>query len=410
MRKVLCTARANPLALSALAAMARFLLALTALASAAPDVWAGTLTVQSTSIPGLNPKSPILSYTLRFTGVIEASDSEKLRTELSKIRARIPADTGRPIATIELGSKGGDLLEGIKIGYLLREFEVATLVRNGDVCLSACALAFLGGTQSRHRPVPIPSRRIAIGGKVGFQNFTINVSKLEAEAKGESAVGINRTFTLARAGAAQMMRFTTDMGISPIFISQLLGQPPDQWLLVATVGDFLETGSCPVGSLPNPGRLEAQAANVCANATGGVTDVDPSRAQRMSASQAQRHLLEQVRSSIVNNNLKGPLANQLAAVVANSDQRLIESVYADLRAAGVNLPEMKEVHFEVVTELGAAAQVECHVSLSLDLIDSWDFAMLTPNGLARPFRMPPPACPGLFRYNRNDTINPGDLQ
>ena len=91
------------------------------------------------------------------------------------------------MATIEFSSKGGDLLEGIKIGYLLREFDVATLVREGDLCLSACALAFLGGTQSRQPPAAIPSRRIAIGGKVGFHNFTINVGHVQAETRNDAA-------------------------------------------------------------------------------------------------------------------------------------------------------------------------------------------------------------------------------
>ncbi len=371
---------------------------------------AGSLSVESTSIPGLNPKSPIVSYTLRFTGLIEVPDAEKLRAELQKIRARAPQGGDRPAITIELSSKGGDLLEGIKIGYLLREFEVGTLVRKDDMCLSACALAFLGGTQSRQPPAPIPSRRIAIGGKVGFHNFSINVTEVQSETRGEAAAGISRSFNLARAGAAQMMRFAADMGIAPAFISQLVSQPPEQWQFVVTVADFLETGACPVGTLPRPGRMEEQASNVCTNATGGQLGVEPPRAKRISIPEGQRRLLDRVRDGILSTNLKGPLANQLAAVVANSDQRLIDSVYADLRAAGVVIPEMKGAYFEVPLDLGAGTPLVCHVSLSPDSLDSFDLALATGNGFFRGFRAPPPGCPLLFRYNGNDTINPGGLR
>ena len=374
-------------------------------ATSVPPAAAGTLTVESTSIPGLTPKSAILTHTLRFTGLIETPDADKLRAELTKIRAKVPPGDG-PMATIELSSKGGDLLEGIKMGYLLREFDVASLVRKEDMCLSACALAFLGGTHSRQQPTAIPSRRIAIGGKVGFHNFTINVGQVQAETKGDAAAGINRSFNLARAGAAQMMRFVTDMGVEPAFIAQLVTLPPERWQYVDTVGQFLETGACPVGQLPPPGRIESQAVNVCSNATGWLTTLEPSQAQRLSLPQGQRHLIEHVRNNVAGLNLKGPLASQLAAVLASNDNRLLESVYGDLRAAGIVLPEMKGSHFEIMIETRDGYRLQCHVSLTPNELDSFDLVLITNNGFARPFRMPPAGCPGLFRYDRDEVLNP----
>ena len=366
---------------------------------------AGTLTVESTSIPGLTSKSAIVTHVLRFTGLIEVPDADKLRAELSKIRARTPPGDG-PMATIEFSSKGGDLLEGIKIGYLLREFDVASLVRQEDLCLSACALAFLGGTQSRQPPAPVPNRRIAIGGKVGFHNFTINVGHIQAETRNDAAAGISRSFNLARAGAAQMMRFVTDMGVEPAFIAELIGLAPEAWQYIDTAGEFLVTGSCPIGNLPSPGRLEAQAVNVCSNATGWLTTLDASQAVRHSLPQAQRHLLEHVRSNIAAFNLKGPLANQLAAVIASSDNRLVETVYNDMRAAGILLPQMRGSHFEILVEARDGFRLQCHVSLVPNELDSFDLVLLTNGGFSRPFRTPPAGCPGLFRYGRDDMLNP----
>ena len=126
----------------------------------------------------------------------------------------------------------------------------------------------------------------------------------------------------------------------------------------------------------------------------------------MSIPQAQRHLLEHVRANIVGLNLKGPLAAQLSAVVANPDARLIESVYGDLRAAGVSLPAMKGAHFEVALGMGELGIMQCHVTLSPDEPDSFELVLVTQSGFMRPFRQPPLGCAGLFRYNRDDSINP----
>ena len=142
----------------------------------------------------------------------------------------------------------------------------------------------------------------------------------------------------------------------------------------------------------------------------GTRHFDLKAQGRISVPAAQRRLLERVRDSILGTNLKGTLASQLAAVVVNSDQRLIDSVYADLRAAGVVLPDMKGTYFEVPLELGSAGPLMCHVSLSPDSLDAFDVALATSNGFFRAFRAPPPGCPLLFRYNGNDAINPGSVQ
>jgi hypothetical protein len=46
---------------------------------------------------------------------------------------------------IWLNSGGGDLLEGIRIGHLLRAWQATVRVPQGATCASACTVAFLGG-------------------------------------------------------------------------------------------------------------------------------------------------------------------------------------------------------------------------------------------------------------------------
>ena len=364
---------------------------------------AGSLTVDSRSIPGLTPKAPIVSHRLRLTGMIETPDADRLRSELVKLRQAGGDRNDGPLAVLELSSKGGNLLEGIKIGYLLREFGVATLVRHGDACLSACALAFLGGTGRRQGASAEPARILEIGGQVGFHNFSVNVAWVLSETRSDPARGIARGFDLARAGAAQMMRYVTDMGVSPGFVAGLVALPPEQWQYVETAADFLDLGIEPRGTWPSAGRLEVQAANVCSRAIG--QPVDPSRARRFSGRQAQRRLLEHVRNTVAGVDLRGPLAAQLSAVLETSDQRLIEGVYGDLRAAGLPLPTPGATHVEIPLPGGEGAALQCHVSLSAGDLDAFDLVIVSERGIARVDRLPTGVLARLLRHGPDDRIN-----
>jgi hypothetical protein len=72
-------------------------------------------------------------------GKFEVPDIETFRTKV----AALPAGK----ATVAFQSKGGRLLAGIRIGTLIRTKKFATVVPDGAVCSSACALAWLGGTR-----------------------------------------------------------------------------------------------------------------------------------------------------------------------------------------------------------------------------------------------------------------------
>lgn len=375
--------------------------------SAEPEVHALTITLDSKSIPGLSPKAPLVAHTVRITGRFEQGDGDKLRAMLAGLKAKTARTPGQPLATAELSSSGGDLFEGLKIGYLFREFEVATLVRKGDICLSACAMAFLGGTASRQPPAPVPSRTIEIGGQVGFHNFTLDATVVQNETRGDPTAGIARGFGLGKAGASALIRFVADLGVDPGFIAQLLGRPPDTWLYIDTTEMFLTVGACPSGREAPLGRLEQQAVNVCNHASGGGGVVETSQARPMTARDAKRHLLEQVQRNIQSVNVKGPLVGQLAGVLASRDERLIENVYSDLRAAGIALPDPVGRSFMVSGYAFGELQAECHVNLSGDEPNKFDFVLIISGvGLSRPLALPPPMCPGLFRYDGQEVLNP----
>ncbi|MDP3243488.1 MAG: hypothetical protein Q8M69_23930 [Reyranella sp.] len=375
--------------------------------SIALEARAFNITLDSKSIPGLSPKAPLVAHSLRITGRFEQGDADKLRVMLAGLKAKTARTPGQPLATAELSSSGGDLFEGLKVGYLFREFEVATLVRKGDICLSACAMAFLGGTASRLPPTPLPSRTIEIGGQVGFHNFTLDATVVQNETKGDTTAGIARGLGLGRAGASAMIRYVADLGVDPGFIGRLLGRPPDTWVYIDTTEMFLTVGACPTGREPPLGRLEQQAVNVCNHASGEAGVAEASQARPVTVREAKRYLLEQVQRNIESANVKGPLVGQLAGVLASKDDRLIDSVYSDLRAAGIALPEQVGRSFIVSGYTFGELQAECYVNLATSEPDKFGFVLIIRGaGLSRPFALPPPMCPALFRYDDQELLNP----
>ena len=99
------------------------------------------------------------------TGEIQLGDAEKLERFLAKLLPR------KNIA-VYLASTGGSLSEGIKLGLYFRERRIKTVVEGGNVCASACALAFLGGTSYNGHPW----RSSSTTSKLGFHAFRSNSS------------------------------------------------------------------------------------------------------------------------------------------------------------------------------------------------------------------------------------------
>ena len=349
---------------------------------------AATVSVESAPATGSEVRNPLQPHRLRLTGPIEIGDAERIAKTLRGLRERTPRSGDLPLATLELTGKGGDLQEGIRIGLLLREFDVATVVRDGDVCLSACALIFLGGTASHAWPAALPSRSLEIGSQLGFHNFTLNTGALQNDARATRGDTTTRAFSLARQGAALMMRYALDMGVDPDFFATLIGQPPEAWTWVETVGQFVALGITPQGPLPPPGSLAEQAANLCNHATGWQVGVRPNQARPV-ASFAGRPVdgAAPTQAALANLALRGggksPKAGPAAAVAPTST-----------------------AHFDVAGPASDSFQMRCQVTLSTVELDSFEVAVSTSGGLMRSYALPPAVNPGLLRFHRDDKLNP----
>jgi hypothetical protein len=356
-------------------------------------------------IPFVKPKPlpPAPVPKIRVTGMIETGDAGKLEAALAAV-ANAAGTRNGPLTTLELSSMGGNLIEGFGIGELLRRFRVIAVVRKGDLCLSSCALAFLGGNVHRVPSVYPDDCNVEIGAKVAFHNFFLNRNGLREATAADPVASRLQGFADARGGAAQLVKYAGDMGLPPNFVASLMGRPVEEFQYIETVGQFLSFHVCPIGLGKPSTRLETQARNVCINSMGTPEQPLAIEVRAIPQSQARQYLLERLQASMqASSRARGRLAAQLASGAVMRVQAEIDRLYDDLRAAGVALPDIVGPTFEVT---GFPSDAACFVSLSPDDADSFDVVAFGARGFTDPPHEPPANSRRLFRYNKADVVNP----
>ena len=251
------------------------------------------------------------SATLRLRA-IQAGRRRGNEADSSSVFSARPASSSRsgPLATVELSSLGGDLFEGLKLGTLFRDHDVATVVRRSDICLSACALAFLGGTSSHEGPERSADHRLEIGARLGFHTFYLNA--------GASEGSRHQGFSEARGATAALVHYAADLGIEPRFVAAMMAKPPEELTYVNTTEDFLALKICPIGLERPPASLEEQAVIVCNHSTGSTGPGAARQVRRLAPAQAKRYMLENIQENMSSLKVRGALFEQLRVLLGHA--------------------------------------------------------------------------------------------
>jgi len=358
-----------------------------------------TITVQQ---DGARAGAAATPTTIRMTGIIERGDAEALRRTLEQLKAKAPRRADGTLATVELSSYGGDVFEGVAVGYLLREFVAGAMVRSNDVCLSACALAFLGGSSAGPGGEIGPWRNIEPGGQVGFHNVWLNQRGLRNSAREEPARAASAGFDVARAGASLIVRYTIDMGIEATFASRLLGRPTEQFEYLATPATLIELQTCLTQPVPVAASAAEQAENICSNATGGAAH--STGARQMTLYEARLVLLREVERQGASKAGRSQFTERFHGVLTVRDERTHADLYAGLRGIGLPLPELSGALYDVT--LSGGLRQSCKVSLPAEDPDAYDLVMVGARGLSAPARLAPERCRWLARFAPAQVINP----
>jgi len=195
---------------------------------------------------------------LRIEGRIEPGDSAKVKA-LFQAELSGGSDVVNNTAIVSFNSTGGDFYEGLKLSDMIGAYSVSTFVGPGDVCLSSCAIAFLGGQQvmTRNNP-PWPSRYLHSEAMVGFHApfssipITIPIptgTPLSEDLTGQLASSF---YGQAQAAINEIAARMTRWHLAPDFVFAMLGKnyveddprPIDeQFVLINSYGALLETSS-----------------------------------------------------------------------------------------------------------------------------------------------------------------------
>jgi hypothetical protein len=344
--------------------------------------------------------------TLRVTGMIEPGDADKLSEAIRRIVGRKPPKFGAPVAIVELSSMGGSVPDGLQIGMLLRNSGVMAVVRQRDLCMSSCALAFLGGNVHTPSPVYPAECNLEIGGTVAFHNFFLNPNGLRESTSVDPVQSRLQGFTDARGGAALLAKYAGDLGLPPNFVANLIGRPVESFQYLETVGQFLSSHVCPIG-LGRPAiPIDTQARNICNNSIGVSGRAEPLIATPMLLAQIKLNLLRRLQENMQSSKAKGRLTAQLANGSVMRVKEEVDRLYEDLRAAAVALPDIVGPTFEIGSKVSGTYEPICYVSLSSDDPDNYDVAVQGRRGFAEPSRLPPENCRRLFLFDQDDVINP----
>lgn len=182
-----------------------------------------------------------------LSGPIAAGDLSKLEKVAS------------PGSSLCLDSPGGDFIEGLAIAEWLTGKNVTTVIDNGALCYSACAIAFMGG--SDWEEIYSPRRKLHVGGRLGF-----HAPYLIALGRTYSGPDLEATYSEGLQAVARMMKLGADMGedgfIPERVMLKLLAAGPSELYMVDDVIKARELGVELIG-VPKVRWTTAALCNAC---------------------------------------------------------------------------------------------------------------------------------------------------
>lgn len=178
-------------------------------------------------VPQGQPQSFADYKHIRISGEIAPGDADRLTEVLATID---PFD--RTVVTFD--SPGGDYREGLQLADTLQARNVSTYVGAGDTCLSACALAFLGGREEVMRRILFAPRRfVHVDGTLGFHApFNTSYPAIPTLNDDTMRLVADLFYAQAREAIRALQTRIDPLDISSDFVFDLLGKGPDEFLYI----------------------------------------------------------------------------------------------------------------------------------------------------------------------------------
>lgn len=172
---------------------------------------------------GLSEDHPVF----KLEGTIEDGDLERVIRMIDALGGSYPG--------VLLNSPGGSYSEGVALAELFLERGVRTEVASGDTCLSACAIAFLGGTSFTYSGKgSLIYRTIQPGGVVGF-----HAPFIDLPAGGSfSSEQLESAFRTAVESVTALTEVAGPANVDQMFVAEILRPSSNELRYLRTVDDF----------------------------------------------------------------------------------------------------------------------------------------------------------------------------
>lgn len=199
------------------------------------------------------------------TGISENGVAENSTFGVDTIDSSIDSYTRK----VCFNSRGGSFPEGLKIAQILGENAIGTAIAAEHSCESACAIAFMGGSWSRHfdgweRFEDVPkgdrSRTLHPRGRLGF-----HATALALRQEQYTAIDIDKAYALALDTVNLILRLRANKGYNfPDYVlSKMLETPPSEMYYIDTVEAAIRAGVDVAPAALNTGGPEVIIPHLC---------------------------------------------------------------------------------------------------------------------------------------------------
>jgi len=197
--------------------------------------------VADTPFNGASLNDPsLLACSHQLTGPIVASDVSDIPARLNQPASQAERTYNAPIVLC-LNSEGGSFQAGIELAKVFREQQIITMIEPGARCVSACAIAFMGGGFSEMSEYGQAYRVLHPGGQLGFHAPAITLPEVPLPGSVVSDVYQTAQKDLGEAIRKLSIKPSWDFSRQPILPNSLLVQmmltPSETMFYVTTVNE-----------------------------------------------------------------------------------------------------------------------------------------------------------------------------
>jgi ATP-dependent protease ClpP protease subunit len=188
-------------------------------------------------VSGPMQMDPAIGCSITLSGQIETGDMAALA---GIVDPAIAADnnypdfrTGRQIVLC-MQSTGGSFLEGLRLAEYLSDKAITTKVMPGGSCMSACALAFMGGNLDTRSGVGWqPSRYLHPTSRLGF-----HAPRLDLPQEGFTRKDVDRAYASALLAIGLLSQKANKLRLSQALLTDMVSHIGDDFELIDTVDDI----------------------------------------------------------------------------------------------------------------------------------------------------------------------------